>query len=1264
MAKRIFAKHLETVGDLVVAAPIKQGFIDAYEPLTYETRLRRTAHGLFRARKSVREFLLTRPFADVAERIRSFESFRVAILDGEPATPGDSFAHTPESKIRPKQLVITATFDQPWEPYMRLIWDPLGPFLDLLLCNCEGYPLAAQTSWFDYRDWVAEHSIDTAFFYSSSPVTSDDILYLNQVERLYRDNATGAADAAAIQSVAIGPDQATALVRIGEPIHTMDTALEGLVALYKLSRMFQPGTPDAPVLVRATRSLLNGWIQPPPTTPLYKIYKEQIDWFNTPVPPQPAPVERLTYDPAKVQGGILRSYGTPQEPMTHGALLLLRIADPAKARAFLSAQLQTQSVTTEATNLPSKSIRLNIAFTYRGLVNIGMPQADLDLLPAEFVQGMEERGTKIGDVRSAHPRRWTLPERNWPTSRAAAGAGDHPVDLSEIDIVIQLRTHCPDDPAKPLPAKSCDAVADPHNPLHDAIVNLDLDDSKNGLVLLAVESTRRTEPDGHFGLRDGISQPNFVERTPFPASPDDVARGEVLWGHCNDHGRGGQGDPPHAKSDYLDNGSFGAIRKLKQNVEAYNQLLDVAAAGPSGMSREQIVQKMIGRDPAGTPAIPATGLNNFNYSSDPAGLACPFQAHIRRANPRSTPPHAGGFGRPTPRIARRGMSYGPDYAEDPKAERGIIFQAWNASLAEQFEVVQRWINGGNPTGVSSSQSDPLIGTADGNKRTFRFLHNGVPVSIQIPNPPVTLQWGLYVFAPGIDGLAKLAAGPAVEDDPEIKRGQRIIDRLAALPDNDAAASWKIILEDFEAKDADEDADFQAVIAAIKAKHGGALRIRCGTNGTDTAVLVAGKDLSKQFYGSDRAGNAPFLSMVEQQARMATSFGKIFLGEDWGQKYEDDSKATNDVLMKVTEQCAFERAYKTASANLTAAINSSPTTPSVKFDLHAKYLTPVLALLCLKYFEIPDDKSTPPKVEAGGWDWSPVPPRAPRCPGDFMSPSRHAFYPEPNSATKTFGKMHGKALQAAVLAKFPGTGTPPSATIPAAMYIAKTSDSQFASDLVGIMVGMLPPTEGCLTGTLYDWLENNTLWRHQQAYRTGAPATPTPTEAYSRAKAALDVPLRYSMRKRPAPDLLYRTATTAGPIGNVQVNVGEKVIVATGPSCEGEDYEQRIDVGAIFGGLRTYPAGYPTHTHACPAYKMAMGMMLGIIAALLDAGRIEKLPANLIIKLTGFSALPVAPPASPASGLAPLAGAAPSQQDAATSPSPQTPGQLGPAGLTP
>ena len=60
------------------------------------------------------------------------------------------------------------------------------------------------------------------------------------------------------------------------------------------------------------------------------------------------------------------------------------------------------------------------------------------------------------------------------------------------------------------------------------------------------------------------------------------------------------------------------------------------------------------------------------------------------------------------------------------ADRGLVFMAYNAHLAEQFEVVQRWVAGGNASGGYSAQSDPLLGVVDPStpRRLYPFEHAG------------------------------------------------------------------------------------------------------------------------------------------------------------------------------------------------------------------------------------------------------------------------------------------------------------------------------------------------------------------------------------------------------------------------------------------------------------------------------------------------------------------------------------------------------------
>ena len=134
----VTSKHIDGITDLVVIAPIKDGFIQAYENITYASRLKLVAEALNRIRVAAREYERVVPYSDVTERILNLLDFRVGVLDK------DLFGL---SRLAPGELALgsrrylylTATFEGGWEPYMRLIWKPLGPFLDLLFCNCDGY---------------------------------------------------------------------------------------------------------------------------------------------------------------------------------------------------------------------------------------------------------------------------------------------------------------------------------------------------------------------------------------------------------------------------------------------------------------------------------------------------------------------------------------------------------------------------------------------------------------------------------------------------------------------------------------------------------------------------------------------------------------------------------------------------------------------------------------------------------------------------------------------------------------------------------------------------------------------------------------------------------------------------------------------------------------------------------------------------------------------------------------------------------------------
>ncbi|HKR25204.1 MAG TPA: hypothetical protein VJS15_08095, partial [Allosphingosinicella sp.] len=240
MQRLISSKHLEGVSDLTLTAPIKQGFIDAFETITYESRLRAIMKALFRIRSTAREHSEIKPFVDTAERIQALLDFRLA--------------------IHGQELLLSATFDRPFEPYMRLIWDPLGQLLDVIFCNCEGYVTATEHSFEEYLAWVRSSQIDTNFFYAASGHSVSDIQYAIQIEKLQREADKRFRPA----SVTVeSPMKAAAEIRNSsiEELRkeSCQLGMEALVALYKLTDLYPPDRPDGKYLLWATQQLLENW---------------------------------------------------------------------------------------------------------------------------------------------------------------------------------------------------------------------------------------------------------------------------------------------------------------------------------------------------------------------------------------------------------------------------------------------------------------------------------------------------------------------------------------------------------------------------------------------------------------------------------------------------------------------------------------------------------------------------------------------------------------------------------------------------------------------------------------------------------------------------------------------------------------------------------------------------------------------------------------------------------------------------------------------
>jgi deferrochelatase/peroxidase EfeB len=1329
MSKIVSSKNIDGITDLVVVAPIKEGFIEAYENVTYATRLRVVAEALNRVRVAAREHEKIMPFEDVTQRILTLLDFRVGVIDKDLfALPEMRDARKAWRLQSRRYLYLTATFDGAWEPYMRLIWDPMGPFLDLLFCNCEGYVTATEHDCDEFLQWVRDNQMDSAIFYATTGLTVRDHMYLDKLERLQRAKPPASSESEIARLTMPQPKAAAQAERTkalkdlaksppdrAQYASIHELALEALTVLYRLADYYPPqwlvyppnGVPpptplanpaqprkkpakppmsEGHYLLRAATDVLRGWEELIPTEPgprkddweqrVVPIYKEPLHWYETGKKHLGKLDEKRkksrpkdpVFEPSEIQGGMLKPQGSAATPVKHGALMLMTITDAEAARRFIEDDLHVHYADGEG-SVPAKGFFRTIGFTAVGLRRIGLEPCLIDHFPQEFREGMEMRAGLLGDMRENHPREWKLPRRNWPRDGGGPLADARPpVELSEVDFVIQVRS-TNDDPAA----------------LIDEIERL-AELAAPGASLQSYQLMQSLYSAGiscdHFGFRDGISQPEPIPGIDdsYQRKPEEVRLGELLLGYRNDRDdyrpRTFRSFPEWRRRRRLESlhyqadGSFLVVRKLTQHVDDFAAFIASETkcinkkhpALPSPMTEERLKAKLIGRFPDGTPLISkSVGLNGFTYDGDTEGKECPFAAHIRRANPRNSV-----HGRSAPRIVRRGMSFDDD--EDGK---GLVFMAYNASIAEQYETIQRWINGGNSTGVAATHNDPVFGVAprtgelEKADHVFRFIEGNEVIRVTMPKPFTTLHWGLYLFVPSRTALRELCAltvGYRPLDEALEMTGRAVLDRMKKISDKDTVGQeWKRLLEDFDAKDPSERNISPDVWAALRYYCAGIIQIDGGVP-LHKSWEKAPPDDQPMTIVASRTLVAKILrqwkdyTTEEQLRRIEHNSGPIFVTQqpdgDYKSnllkgKYKDyyaESKPTNAILMGQDQHGGFEAGYEAGRALLErfreAAIKGGRS--YYKLELRRQFLLPALEGLCKHWYGLPDGVH----MQSGGWSWDPPEkrkPAGPRCPGDFLSPSRNAFYPRPSETVAQFADLHGEAILKAcgdfvAYHREHGNGAQ-TGTIAQAMFAAiKNSPKNnivLARNLIGTMIGAIPPMDGNLRGILLEWLTEKTLWRHQSALRRALgdqlASTDVPT-----ACRMLYGPVSQAMCKRPSPDLLYRTAKhdTKLPVGRKKIDIGERdLVVVSLVSASHRSLQTSADgdVSVVFGGNRLPPgatrepgASYPVH--ACPAQKLAMGAIMGILAALLDAGRIQALPAALIVRISDWST-PSPPPAA-------------------------------------
>jgi Dyp-type peroxidase family len=451
---------------------------------------------------------------------------------------------------------------------------------------------------------------------------------------------------------------------------------------------------------------------------------------------------RLRLD--NIQGNV-----TPGFRSSHQAFMFVRFPGRPAATAWLG-ELQpeiasAQEVATFLLERRQESARTsatwaNVAFSWLGLECLGAPS--LDAFPDEFRSGMYGRAARLGDDHRTVAE-WEV--GGSPETEAhgmlvlAAGSRE------DLERAVERQT--------------------------DRLASLEIG---HGAVRSYVGQRLPEEMRGreHFGFMDGVSQPGLDiagETSELDNHIDVVKPGEFILGYPDDHGE------TRAQPAWTRDGSYASFRRLRQNVALFRQIVG-REAEMLGLSPQQLGAKLVGRWPSGAklggePRDPGENkdldlrdarnvlLTEADFADDRGGERTPRFAHIRKAYPRdetaSDPLRH--------RLLRRGIPYGdplpPAVMEDDGQDRGLLFLAYQASLARQFEHLQeRWFN--NPDFPRAGDGpDPLIGQPPG-PHELKLRHEGGGVSTLRLDRFVSVTAGGYFFAPSIRALAYLAGRSA------------------------------------------------------------------------------------------------------------------------------------------------------------------------------------------------------------------------------------------------------------------------------------------------------------------------------------------------------------------------------------------------------------------------------------------------------------------------------------------------------------------------
>jgi deferrochelatase/peroxidase EfeB len=1256
------SRHTRSASELFLMVPIKPGFVPISDVvMTYATRVSTVLSALYELRQRKLELDIGVPTGPI-ELLQTIHRVEWTVFETHDELRNALPDIRPDfwTQIKGPQLVLTSHYTGSLDHYFYDLASIGGPLLDLIFSHTVGYDgnsCDAGNGYEAFSRFIRRHQRPCNFLYAAEPdLTVDDLRYS---KALLPTLAPGRGAQSSTARVARIRDEARALQKgiretAGLPIPASwasvastpkldlwspsrrdwtQNILNAVQALFDIKERLFSGEPElrrtdgrvstgSELYEDAVYSILEyepdadrleaaaaaatamasgaGISLPPPPAAAVWVHKLIAGRRNAVAVPSPVPAIDKSAVLPEVQQNIVDGVNYT----TSGALLLLHCADR-DALSSLIARMANEPSLWPSGGLGADQSFINFALTFVGIKRAELGEDVLEQFPREFWEGMEERAGSLGDIGAFnHPRFWQAPLRD--DTGTTVPAPVERIHLSAIDAVVVVH--------------AVDASA------RDHAVDGFVDSLKGSDTEVLHRSNLQREALDPFKLVDKVSQPKPRFSAQGSGSGDDTALGEFLLGYPDRNGRTAACalDSRNPTSSALfQNSTFLVLRQMKQDKSAFDAYVEVIAK-ELNVTPDVATSFILGRKPNGAlraplqdaagQAIPLSS-NEFDFKSDPEGAVCPVHAHVRRSNPRVEG---------TPRILRRGYSYGPDAREGN--EEGSMFMAYNASIAEQYEVLQRYVNDANSTGLSSAQNDPLCG-ANGPTGMPRWVSPSGKGGdfVRLPDRPadkplVVLRWGLYTFVPSKSGLrwlaetlARGATVPNLQDD--VARGMRRMQELDALPGDLAQHEWKRLLEEVPEAGSAQARLTDDVFAAIR-HAGGVKRV------SETLVVVTGEAAAREVLGNDGST----FSVVEYGKRMSATIQKDhYLAHDvvptspQVPSYAELSQIPNQELDTVTLD-AFAEAFAACSAILSAPEDLQQELPRGKRNSVSlrDLARAVVGKLCKTWFGMPEAPPLPPPAPPG--TYAPIIATL----EDYLLTSRYTFQYEPGAHLKADATNKGKAPSGQY---DPRPGCPFATHLIDAKYAPPGGNTAalMRQAVTGAVVGFAPPTVGAVIRVLDQWIEDEQFWRLRLEMKsivgnTRAQKPDRLKAADERAKdlraqvgvwrqerAELNQAIYSALGLTPSPPILYRTALKPVRLSGVDIQPNAKVVIALSSV-----YADARALGSgtppeawLFGGEHSDRPADGKPPHGCPVRAAGTDVIAGIATALFARNNLKR-----------------------------------------------------------